>query len=456
MNEFKIGDLVVAIRNGALLGKRGVVVNIKPDNKIVVRLEGQEKTVTRAASSFKLDDVELFLPRKGGMAFFRREDGTVTAKDVVRINRTVERILLTDGRNDEYNFSLEDYLGGVNSQDYIHFDYTGKAAIYPFALGIKLPESILSGSAYLCYDNIIKDVILVSKGDLFNLSWVDLSKLKRYVVKEPVKDLNAEFLSAMADANEFCQTKGLCFSVVFGDDKTGMIRSELQTGAACHWNVKYQNEDGDRLLGVVQFITNKYRWDNRVSEYLEWVMNSSPWADCIETKDLDHAVKYGIKVKPYLPANQMMCTLYALRYPTEYMEVVNRWYDLVNNKECNPNAAFFLAETNYGANESFGHHKLLDTQYMNMDSLYRFINCKEGLLPDKPYGVDGYWNYKHVSRYHGVELGVDLGKKGTAIAFLNDTFEGTVETENHPILGEIKHEIPAIDQIIEHLNGLAE
>ncbi len=198
----------------------------------------------------------------------------------------------------------------------------------------------------------------------------------------------------------------MSFGVVGICKKTGKPLMVHRDGAACHYAMKTFKGDlppknYDYKYGV-QFITNNYydgdaERKKLIEEYTMWVMNDSPWSRYVITKDWEDALANGIKVKLDVPDNAMMCTFYALRYPTEYMAKVTSWKRLVD-AGMNPQAAFFCAETNMLHGDSQQHHQLLYTYKMSLDDLKNFINKGVGGIVNRNYTET--YSYSRVSMHH--------------------------------------------------------
>lgn len=200
---------------------------------------------------------------------------------------------------------------------------------------------------------------------------------------------------------------GMSFALFYFNSKN-KPKLYLQKGAACHYAMKtvdgeVVNNDKCIFKFGVQFITRAYHgstnaYKEQTKKYLEWVMNDSPWSRYIITKSFDEALVSGIKVRIDIPSNAMMCTFYALRYPTEYKAKIERWNYWVN-AGMNPSAAYFVAETDDMKRDTRSHHQLLDTASMSLDSVKNFINNGVGKTVTELYSKRR--RYSDVSIHHG-------------------------------------------------------
>jgi len=294
--------------------------------------------------------------------------------------------------------------------------------------------------------------------------WVDLTAIQRMTTakvevdadgNKVVPPIREQALKLMHDHAK--QAKGLSFSLFW--EYNGKLDSGKHRMAACHYYMKCfvdgEKRKHAKALFAAQFITQKH-YENMdkqvVDDYLTWVMNDSPWSRYIETKDLAEAKEKGIIVRTDIPANAMMCTFYALRYPTEYTAVVKAWGKYVK-EGLDPAIAFFKAETGGYGRDVSSHHGLLDTFSMDLQDVIDFINHKEGKIKDTVYDA-GYYSYKNVSVHHGSTTHRDHNRTG--IQELNHRFTVKKIKEKHPVLGVIEKEIPAIEQIDEFLTNALE
>lgn len=271
---------------------------------------------------------------------------------------------------------------------------------------------------------------------------------------EVIPPLEEQALKRMEkDAKE---AGGLAFALYW--DYRGKLESGTRNHAACHYHMRCF-VDGDKrkdakALFAAQFITDHRYYNLKkelVDRYLTWVMNDSPWSDYIVTKDLAEGKEKGIRVRTDIPANAMMCTFYALRYPTEYRDVITLW-GRYTDEGLDPTIAFYKAETRGYDRDTASHHGLLDTFSMTLQDVIDFANKKRGKIVDEIYGVK-YFNYKNVSVHHGSSKH-RLDKTG--LDELKDKFKPKKVKEKHPVLGEIEKEIAATEQIDQFLTSKLE
>lgn len=221
------------------------------------------------------------------------------------------------------------------------------------------------------------------------------------VVNDYVKLLAAKFPDGAM------KLAGMSFSMFYYDE-FNKPRIYLQKGAACHYAMKTVEGDlrDKRKCSFefgVQYITRHYHGADKVykkqtEKYLEWVMNDSPWSRYILTKSFDEALATGIRIKLDIPSNAMMCTFYALRYPTEYSDKIvtwNKWVDAGMNGA----GAFFMSETKDLESDTASHHQLLNTKSMDLDSVVNFIKHGVGEVVTDIYTKT--LRYSDVSIHHG-------------------------------------------------------
>lgn len=296
------------------------------------------------------------------------------------------------------------------------------------------------------------------------ISWIDPDSLCKFTEieievdadgNEVLPDIDEQIADAMRKDNK--AALGLSFAVYYLNKETGKIEHKRRDGAACHYGMRtfINNNLADKIemKCAAQFITkafyiNYFRDEEEmhpeVDRYLTWVMNDSPWARYCVTKDIEEAKKGGIRVRTDIPANAMMCTFYALRYPTEYGYKIRNWCEYTKGG-LDGTIAFFKAETRGYERDTKAHHQLLDTYLMDLNHLVQFINNEVGGVLYEKY--DEIFNYANVSAHHGTTQPV--GK--TAIQSLQEQFKPKKVEENHPVLGKIVKDIPAVTQIDEFL-----
>ncbi len=296
-----------------------------------------------------------------------------------------------------------------------------------------------------------------------NINWIDAKTLGRVTeVEIEVDDKGEEVLPEIAVQISNMMKKhagtatGLSFSLYAADKETGAVWGEQRNNAACHYNMRCFLNDGQRKRLEVkcagQFITDKYYRhtdtvsNEEVDRYVTWVMNESPWARYILTKDLETAKEKGIIVRTDIPSNAMMCTFYALRYPTEFPAVIKRWADYTK-AGLDGSIAFYKAETQGYRKNVCSHHGLLDTFSMDIERLVAFINNEEGKVKEDRY--DKQHNYANVSIHHGLKYRPNTN----ALEKLQKDFPPTKVKEKHPVLGEIEKDVAADARIDEYLTA---
>lgn len=304
--------------------------------------------------------------------------------------------------------------------------------------------------------------IRATTGVLVSLEWLDLGCIRKYTeIEIDVDDDGKELLPELEEQIRIAmhkdaqQAAGLSFAVYYTKKDTGKLLHKRRDNAACHYHMRcfVDNKLAETIdmQCAAQFITGAYFGGDveaeEVYRYLSWVMNDSPWARYCVTKDIEDAKTNGIRVRTDIPANAMMCTFYALRYPTEYWVVIKNWCKYTN-EGLDGTVAFYKAETRGYDRDTATHHGLLDTFSMSLANLEAFVNNEVGKTVTRDY--DKWFNYDMVSRHHGCTNRRDR----TALNELKEMFQPKKIKEKHPVLGTVDKEIPAEQQIDEFLTKM--
>lgn len=267
-----------------------------------------------------------------------------------------------------------------------------------------------------------------------NLRLIETQEVERFEIEgEGLALFNGMFdevCNKLAASNRKANGRNMSFAVTYLDNK-GHVKVWEELGAACHYSMKTfahdinQKQANVKWLAAVQFLGKRYEDGDKdtkalIQRWTEWVMNDSPWSQYIITKDFNEVVTSGVKVRLDIPSNALLCTMYALRYPTEYMDNRVKVWDEVVQQGLNPTMAYFYAETERFARDTSGHHQLLDTFSMDKQRLVNFIQHKVGGVVEKDWTETH--RYANVSIHHG-----DKERPAqTAIAWLKkqDIFTG--------------------------------
>lgn len=121
--------------------------------------------------------------------------------------------------------------------------------------------------------------------------------------------------------------------------------------------------------------------------YLDWLLNSSPWAGVADNTDPEWAYEKGFVItRVDLPANYLVNFLIATRIPSEWSESVIRWTKLVDAGV--PATMAFVLANFFGDdgkwNVCSGHHPF-DLPYVDLVENFVLGKIKN---PNKPYNVN--------------------------------------------------------------------
>lgn len=174
-------------------------------------------------------------------------------------------------------------------------------------------------------------------------------------------------------------------------------------GAACYSELLNEDEDewdeeGDtkgptikqsRMLAVIVWNKGNSRivWrDIRggyhpiALKYIYWLINISPFKDCILSKDVNYAWEYGMVFNPEFPSNYVVGAMTAFRMGYEYDNIVRTWYALVSIG-VDPTWAFYLASCAISFDNSVfsqsyrmaDGHEVLDGKVMDKIAVKNFL-----------------------------------------------------------------------------------
>lgn len=419
----KIGQNVTVIRQGIMsTGWVGVIVNLPDDRKAEVRFADRRRTLTFLRDSLSaIPMAKPNLKAKKKLTFIY--DDLTNVRIIYKRNGGVEsRLTRVTGHDETANtITCLNIAGNIAVDDIIFLADIGKKVEFvrpkedgfPFwTFGDSVETTVMGWDRQL---GLIQGV----KGMFFRTEWLKetVNGFEWRDVPVPVEmpegdgAIEAHFLKKVKEVlpTEKMETVGMSFGIFLYDaHKKPILLKSL--GAACHYEMKtfrgdIPNVSKAKLMFGVQFITRHYHGADddvkaRQRKYMTWVMNDSPWSQHIITKDFDEALVSGVRIRLDIPSNALMCTFYALRYPTEYPHKIVDWERYVD-LGMNGAGAFFTAETICMKQDTRGHHQLLDTTSMGLDSLKGFINNKLGPTCTALYTER--MTYSMVSIHHGKE-----------------------------------------------------
>lgn len=451
-------------------GQVGTVVAIPADRPHIreVQLDDGIKGKTIKFKALSITEIKvkrkLIIPKRPRCVLV----GTAKKYDAIKLRHTEKPITINGDEvalatlKGNIRRKVKDVVGIISHDDELTFKRPEKDD-FPFWIWDEAERK----DCYRDFQNIENVLCFAGKGHNYRLKWLDISSCKpRYedVIEEPKQPIAApknELQRAIQLTTELAkdnQTRGLCFGLVYRN-KNNEVKTVNRTGAACHYSMQTLRgnlPDGDNYrqctpLYGVQYITDKHKFgdDKLLDEYLTWVMNDSPWSQYIITKKLADGKKHGVLINADIPDNALMCTFYALRYPTEYPATIRRWKEWVD-AGMNPTGAYFAAETaNFEEDQLTPHHGLLDTGKMNLDDLKNFINHGVGRVVRPEYTET--WGYGNVSAHHGSRK--DGRYNDTALKemqALPDLFE--VKKANGPMARDKK--IVNKEKMVEYINAM--
>ena len=148
----------------------------------------------------------------------------------------------------------------------------------------------------------------------------------------------------------------------------------------CHYNM---NTDGAGPIAKVVFCLSGHLKSARnpvaYKEWVDYIINRSPWANCFLTKDVEEGLKTGFYGDVEQPHSRLSCAVIALRQGSEFKSKLDTW-KVVKDKGCSENIACFVsAAVNYADVAGFrldsidgGHTVWVGTQ--SVSDIFKFFN----------------------------------------------------------------------------------
>lgn len=182
----------------------------------------------------------------------------------------------------------------------------------------------------------------------------------------------------------------------------------------CHARIPWNGIGGVNECTAIAFDIARHHRDHETpKEYLEFVdymLNRSPWANCFLTKDVQKALKEGVYGNVDVGVSRLSCSAIALRQGSEFPHKLNTFIFL-KNKGFSENLSWFMAQGVHKADEwrksgIEGWHDTFES-VMNLDDVVQFFNTgwhtEEGLPLRK--SKSHYSIFKSIgSSYDGPQL----------------------------------------------------
>lgn len=419
----KIGDKVKVIRQGLMsTGWTGKVVN-RDGMSVCVAFDGRNKALTYNIKSLELVKKPVV---KQEDKFDIKEVNALTLEDkrqtyaLAHKNGKGEvKIIQVILSNENVDNDAQKLITGaidIAFKDIIYLVKSNALLTFKRPEVNEFPFYVLDKDKAEIPFNRFENIDMIAAGGYnMPIKWLeDINSIKPTFEKKQIRVLKqgvvfnqGEVFDEVADqlrkVNNSNDNAKNSFGVVFRNKKTGKLTVWHKFNRPCHYYLQSTNHDPatSHAEFAVQFMCKNLRRDdgnNLTREWLEYVMNDSPWSQYIITKSYDKALDTGILVRTDIPSNAMMCTFYALRYPTEYPEKIEAWKEY-SDAGMDKAVAFFAAETNLFQQDTSGHHQLLDTHSMSLDALIKFANKEVGGKLTRKY-IESL-SYNNVSVHHG-------------------------------------------------------
>lgn len=418
----KIGDKVKVIRQGLMsTGWTGKVVN-RDGMSVCVAFEGRNKALTYNIKSLELvkkpvEKQEDKFDIKGVNALIledKHQNYTLAFKNGKGEVKFTQAIFSNDEvDNDAQKLNVNGF--NIAFKDIIYLVKCNALLTFKRPEVNEFPFYVLDKDKAELPFNRFENIDMIAAGRYnMPIKWLeDINSIKPTFEKKQIRVLKQgvvfnqdEVFEQVADQlreinNDNVNIKN-SFGVVFRNKKNGELTVWHKLNRPCHYYLQttgYLPETSHAEFAVQFMCKNLRRDDNNLRrEWLEYVMNDSPWSQYIITKSYDTALDTGILVRTDIPSNAMMCTFYALRYPTEFHEKIKAWKKY-SDAGMDKAIAFFAAETMLFQKDTAGHHQLLDTNSMSLDALIKFANKEVGGKLARKYTES--LSYDNVSVHHG-------------------------------------------------------
>lgn len=419
----KIGDKVKVIRQGlvstgwtgTIVSRAGLMACVKFDGRDrdltynIKSLELVKKPVEKQEDKFDIKEVNALTleDKRQTYAFaFKNGKGEVKIIQATLSNESVD--------NDAQKLITGDFH--IAFKDIIYLVKRNAILTFKRPEVNEFPFYVFDKDKVKLAFNRLEDIDTIAAGGYsMPIKWLeDINSIKPTFEKKQIRVLKqgvvlnqGEVFEQVADQlrkinNDDGNTKN-SFGVIFRNKKTGKLTVWHKLNRPCHYYLQATNHDPatSHAEFAVQFMCKNLRSDDDNSlrrEWLEYVMNDSPWSQYIITKSYDEALDTGILVRTDIPSNAMMCTFYALRYPTEYPAKIKAWKEY-SDAGMDKAVAFFAAETGLFQKDTFSHHQLLNTYSMSLGALIKFANKEVGGKLTRKYTES--LSYDNVSVHHG-------------------------------------------------------
>lgn len=187
------------------------------------------------------------------------------------------------------------------------------------------------------------------------------------------------------------------YAVVLQSKATGKVKLLSQINDVCHARIDVHGRELERydVAALIDFPYNgSFARDGepmkRYKQYVDYMINRSPWAVAFKAKPVDEVINTGIEMDVEKPAGQVAGALIALRHGTEYPEKVKSFVKLLDMGIDEASAWILSFMFNHGKNGfSYGNHTgghQAIASAMDADVIFKFF--KKGfpkLERKKPY-----------------------------------------------------------------------
>lgn len=162
--------------------------------------------------------------------------------------------------------------------------------------------------------------------------WIHSSDVKFIKRQSPKKSLRCTLNNVLGNADPSTATYGIRFKT-----KDGTLFDKLQIADVCHARF-CGHEQAVAVVDAVHHLRNHYfdeegvfsiKYWEESREYVHYLLNDSPFADCFVTKGTASAIRYGVQFDVTKPLDWLVGAAIALRTTTEFPHLVRNWYELI-------------------------------------------------------------------------------------------------------------------------------
>lgn len=128
--------------------------------------------------------------------------------------------------------------------------------------------------------------------------------------------------------------------------------AKIHPGKICHASFRCDPAPLSFYENISNHFKNKVKDKKAYREYVNYVMNGSPWARCFVTKKFGIGLRHNIEMDIDVGPSEFMAAITALRMGSEYPTHLKLWVELRKKYKCSDNEAMLIASLFNGREKS--------------------------------------------------------------------------------------------------------